>query len=256
MAVPTSRETFKDYIKRRLGHPVVEINIDEDQMEDRIDDALRFWQEYHFDGTEEALYDHTITNTDISKKYLTLSGTNSYGMAINDAIIGIGKMVATSGQSSNMFSVRYQMAFNDIATYSTRGVREMQNYWMRLSHLNTVQDLISGMSPVRFNRITNRIYIDWDWSKDAVEGDHVVIQTYQKIGDTTELWNNSFMKDYSTALVKEQWGMNLSKFEGVQLPGGVTLNGRAIREDARAEISQLKEQMSTSFELPVDFTVG
>ena len=125
-----------------------------------------------------------------------------------------------------------------------------------MSHLNMVQDLISGMSNLRFNRITNKVYIDWDWNTDVSAGDFIVLETYQKVGDTSELWNNMFLKNYATALVKEQWGMNLSKLEGVQLPGGVTLNGRAILEDARAEIAQLKEQMSTSFELPVDFLVG
>jgi len=250
MAVPTTRETFKDYIKRKLGHPVIEINIDEDQMEDRIDDALRFWQEYHFDGTEKLFVSHEVTATDISEKYLDL------GADLGNSIIGISRMLASSGQTTNMFSVRYQMAFNDIATYSTRGVREMQNYWMRLSHLNMVQDLISGMSNLRFNRITNKVYIDWDWSVDVAAGDYIVLETYQKVGDTTELWGDPFLKDYATALVKEQWGMNLSKFEGVQLPGGVTLNGRAILEDARTEIERLKEQMSLSYELPVDFLVG
>ena len=250
MAVPTTRETFKDYIKRKLGHPVIEINIDEDQMEDRIDDALRFWQEYHFDGTEKLFVSHEVTADDISNKYLSL------GADLNDSILGISRMLATSGQTTNMFSIRYQMAFNDIATYSTRGVREMQNYWMRLSHLNMVQDLISGMSNLRFNRVTNKVYIDWDWSTDISAGDYIVLETYQKVGDTTELWGNMFLKNYATALVKEQWGMNLSKFEGVQLPGGVTLNGRAILEDARAEIERLREQMSLSYELPVDFLVG
>lgn len=250
MAVPTTRATFKDYIKRKLGHPVVEINLDDDQMEDRIDDALRFWQEYHFDGTEVILVSHEVDADDISNKYLDLTA------AQNDSIIGISRMLATSGQTTNMFSVRYQMAFNDIATYSTRGVREMSNYWMRLSHLNMVQDLISGMSNLRFNRITNKVYIDWDWESDVSAGDYIVLETYQKVGDTTELWGDPFLKDYATALVKEQWGMNLSKFEGVQLPGGVTLNGRAILEDARAEIERLKEQMSLAYELPVDFLVG
>jgi len=250
MAQPTTRALFIEYIKRRLGHPVVEVNVDDLQMEDRIDDALRFWQEYHFDGTEKILESHKVTSGDITNKYLSLTS------AQNDSIIGISRMLGTTGQTTNMFSVRYQMAFNDIATYSTRGVREMQNYWMRLSHLNMVQDLISGMSAIRFNRVTNKIYIDWDWGVDIKEDDYIVLETYQKVGDTAELWANAFLKNYATALVKEQWGMNLSKFEGVQLPGGVTLNGRAILEDAKAEIAQLKEQMSTSFELPVDFLVG
>ena len=256
MAVPTTRELFIDYCKRRLGHPVIEVNVDDNQVEDRIDDALRFWQEYHFDGTEKVLLDHTVIQADIDNKYLSLTGTNDHGMAINDAIIGISRMLRSSGQTTNMFSVRYQMAFNDIATYSTRGVREMSNYWMRLSHLNMVQDLISGMSNLRFNRVTNKIYLDWDWGVDVSAGDHIVLETYQKVGDTTELWANPFLKSYATALIKEQWGMNLTKFEGVQLPGGITLNGRAILEDARAELAQLREQMSLSYELPVDFLVG
>lgn len=250
MSVPTTRAEFIEYCKRRLGHPVVEINVDDDQVEDRIDDALRFWQEYHFDGTEKLFYSHEVQASDISQKYLLLESP------LNDSIIGISRMLSTTGQSTNMFSVRYQMAFNDIATYSTRGVREMSNYWMRMSHLNMVQDLISGMSNLRFNRVTNKIYLDWDWSTDISAGDYIVFETYQKVGDVAELWANSFLKNYATALIKEQWGMNLSKFEGVQMPGGVTLNGRAILEDARAEIAQLKEQMSLSFELPVDFMVG
>jgi len=250
MAVPTTRATFIEYCKRRLGHPVIDINLDDAQIEDRIDDALRFWQEYHFDGTEKLLVSHQVDAQDISDKFLTLDPS------LDDSILGISRMLASSGQTTNMFSIRYQMAFNDIATYSTRGVREMQNYWMRLSHLGMVNDLISGMSNLRFNRITNKIYIDWDWSVDIKEGDYIVLETYQKVGDTTELWGNMFLKNYATALIKEQWGMNLSKFEGVQMPGGVTLNGRAILEDARAEIERLKEQMSLAYELPVDFLIG
>ena len=142
MAVPTTREQFKTYIKRRLGEPVIEVNVDENQMEDRIDDALRLWQEYHFDGTEKVLLTYALTSQDIINKYIPLT-------AQSDSIIGISRLLATSGQTTNMFSVRYQMAFNDIATYSTRGVREMQNYWMRLSHLNMVQDSHNNhLSPV------------------------------------------------------------------------------------------------------------
>ena len=250
MAVPTTRDTFKEYIKRRLGHPVTEINVDENQMEDRIDDALRFWQEYHFDGTEKLFVTHEVDAGDITNEYLDLTP------ALNDSIIGISRILTSSGTESGMFNVRYQMAFNDMATYSTRGVREMSNYWMRMSHLNMIQDMLEGMKDIRFNRITNKVYIDWNWAVDVKAGDRIVLESYQKVGDTAELWGNSFLKNYATALVKEQWGMNLSKFEGVQLPGGVTLNGRAILEDARAEVAALKEQMSLSYELPVDFLVG
>tara|TARA_R110000765_G_scaffold424445_2_gene535249 strand:- start:217 stop:600 length:384 start_codon:yes stop_codon:yes gene_type:complete len=127
-----------------------------------------------------------------------------------------------------------------------------------MSNLEMVDDLLNGMSALRFNRKTNKIYIDWNWTSDAVTDKYLVMEAYQIVDGTsyTEVWNDSFLKDYATALIKEQWGMNLSKFEGVQLPGGVTLNGRAILDDAKAEIERLKEQMSLQYELPIDFAVG
>jgi hypothetical protein len=156
-----------------------------------------------------------------------------------------------------MFNIKYQMTLNDPGTFSTLdSAREMAGYWMRLSQLSMTDDLLAGLTPIRFNRKTNKLYIDWNWGS-INEGDYIVLETYQKVdGTNTEVWNDSFLKGYATALIKEQWGMNLSKFEGVQLPGGVVLNGRAILEDARAEIERLKEQMSLSYELPIDFMVG
>jgi hypothetical protein len=252
MSTPTNREEFKDYCLRKLGHPVIEVNVDDLQMEDRVDDALRFWQEYHFDGTERVLLAHKITQTDIDNKYLTLTDNQ------NSSIIGINRLVGSSDQTSNMFSVKYQMALNDSATYSTIGSVGMADYFLRMSNLEMVDDLLNGMSALRFNRKTNKIYIDWNWASDAVTDKYLVMEAYQIVDGTsyTEVWNDSFLKDYATALIKEQWGMNLSKFEGVQLPGGVTLNGRAILDDAKAEIERLKEQMSLQYELPIDFAVG
>lgn len=252
MAKPTNREEFKDYCLRRLGHPVVEVNVDEFQMEDRIDDAIRFWQEYHFDGTERIFYAHQVTQDDLDNKYVTL------GTAEASSVLGISKMISVSSSTSGMFSVKYQLLLNDWATYSTKGGREMQNYWMRMSHLSMIDDLINGLTNLRFNRKTNRVYVDWDWSSDVALNDFIVFESYQAVdgGSFSEVWNDSFLKNYATALIKEQWGMNLSKFEGVQLPGGVTLNGRAILDDARVEIERLKEQMSLSYELPIDFAVG
>ena len=128
MAVPTTRETFIDYVKRRLGHPVTEINVDDLQMEDRIDDALRFWQEYHFDGTEKLLVSHEVTSTDISNKYLDL------GTTLNDSIIGISRMLATSGQTTNMFSVRYQIV---VASFSL--------FWRGGAAASIVRNASSGL---------------------------------------------------------------------------------------------------------------
>ena len=251
MANPTNREEFKDYCLRRLGHPVIEINIDELQMEDRIDDAIRVWQEYHFDGTEMIYYSHKVTQTDLDNKYLTLETSEA------DSILGISKMISLSSTSSGMFSVKYQLLLNDWATYSTKGTREMQSYWMKMSHLAMLDQLMNAVNNVRFNRKTNKIYLELDWGTEVKLDDFIVFETYQSVGSSNSgVWGDGFLKTYATALIKEQWGMNLSKFEGVQLPGGVTLNGRAILEDARVEIERLKEQMSLSYELPIDFEVG
>ncbi len=254
MAKPTTREEFKTYCLRKLGWPVVEVNVDDLQMEDRVDDALRFWKEYHFDGTEMIYYSHKVTQNDLDNKYLSLLEPEAA------SIIGISKMLKLSSRAGGMFSVKYQLMLNDWATYSTKGTREMQNYWMKMSHLSMIDDLLNGLDNLRFNRKTNKIYLDIDWSADISLDDFVVFETYQGVDENSslnsEVWNDSFLKSYATALIKEQWGMNLSKFEGIQLPGGVTLNGRAILEDARVEIDRLKEQMSLSYELPVDFVVG
>ena len=251
MATPTSREELKTYCKRKLGWPVIDVNVDDLQIEDRIDDALRFWQEYHFDGTELIYESYAIQGTDITNKYISLGDT------LNTNIISIVRLLASDAVTSNMFNIKYQMTLNDPGTFSTLdSAREMAGYWMRLSQLSMTDDLLAGLTPIRFNRITNKLYIDWNWGS-INEGDYIVLETYQKVdGTNTEVWNDSFLKGYATALIKEQWGMNLSKFEGVQLPGGVVLNGRAILEDARAEIERLKEQMSLSYELPIDFMVG
>ncbi len=254
MAKPTTREEFKTYCLRKLGWPVVEVNVDDLQMEDRVDDALRFWKEYHFDGTEMIYYSHKVTQNDLDNKYLSLLEPEAA------SIIGISKMLKLSSRAGGMFSVKYQLMLNDWATYSTKGTREMQNYWMKMSHLSMIDDLLNGLDNLRFNRKTNKIYLDIDWSADISLDDFVVFETYQGVDENSslnsEVWNDSFLKSYATALIKEQWGMNLSKFEGIQLPGGVTLNGRAILEDARVEIDRLKEQMSLSYELPVDYVVG
>ena len=254
MANPTTREEFKTYCLRKLGWPVLEVNVDDLQLEDRVDDALRFWQEYHFDGTEMVYYSHQVDGDDITNKYLTL------GTAEAASVLGISSMINLSTRTSGMCSIKYQLLLNDWATYSTKGTREMQNYWMKMSHLSMIDDLINGMENIRFNRKTNKIYLDVDWGTEVKEGDFIVFETYQAVDETApanaEVWNDMFLKSYATALIKEQWGINLSKFEGVQLPGGVTLNGRAILEDARTDIEALRDQMSLRFELPVNFTVG
>ena len=256
MAQPTTRAEFKEYCLRRLGKPVIDINVDEDQLEDRIDDAIEFFQEHHFDGVEKIFYSHKITQTDLDNKYVTMQHGAISGTG--DEVLGVTK-IARAESDSSIFDVQYQMRLNDFTgTFGSMATSDMQYYWTRMSNISMIQDFIDREPTIRFNRKTNRLFIDWNWAKDIKLDQYIVMDTYTAVDPETwtEVWKDRLMRDYCTALFKEQWGMNLSKFEGVQLPGGVTLNGRAILEDAKTEIAQIRETVSLQYELPVDFYTG
>jgi hypothetical protein len=257
MAIPTTRTEFKEHCLRRLGKPVIEINLDDDQMDDRIDDAIDYFRDYHFDGVERVFYSHALTQTDIDNKYLTVEQGSLSGVA--DKILGVTRLLHSDSSGSSMFDVQYQLRLNDIAgTFGSMGTSEMQYYWSRMSNLAMIEDMLDHEPTIRYNRLTNKLFIDWNWTTDAIVGEYVVLDAYRAVDPATftEVYGDRLLRDYCTALFKEQWGMNLSKFEGVQLPGGVTLNGRAILDDARAEIALLKETVSLQYELPVDFYTG
>tara|TARA_B100000131_G_scaffold286840_1_gene297064 strand:+ start:139 stop:888 length:750 start_codon:yes stop_codon:yes gene_type:complete len=249
MANPASRAQLKEWCLRRLGKPVVEINVDDDQLEDRIDEGLQFYQEYHFDGTEKVYEKHQLTQSDIDNEYIT----------IGDAYIGISKIFDVSGTSIGMWDIRYQMRLSDLTTFgSYLGGYDLLSYEMRMKNLSMISELLTGKVPIRFNRHADKLYLDWQWSADAVVGEYIVFEA-NKIVDPesfTDVYNDMFLKQYITALFKEQWGMNLSKFEGIQMPGGVTLNGRAILDEARAEIEKLREEAQIKYELPVDMMMA
>ena len=249
MANPASRAQLKEWCLRRLGKPVVEINVDDDQLEDRIDEGLQFYQEYHFDGTEKVYEKHQLTQSDIDNEYIT----------IGDAYIGISKIFDVSGTSIGMWDIRYQMRLSDLSTFgSYLGGYDLLSYEMRMKNLSMISELLTGKVPIRFNRHADKLYLDWQWSADAVVGEYIVFEA-NKIVDPesfTDVYNDMFLKQYITALFKEQWGMNLSKFEGIQMPGGVTLNGRAILDEARAEIEKLREEAQIKYELPVDMMMA
>ncbi len=251
MAVPSSRETLIDYCKRRLGDPVIEINVDEDQVEDRVDEALQYYQEYHSDATQRTYLKHLITGTDVTNEYISLASN----------IIFVSKLfpISSSFNSSfNFFDIKYQMMLNDIA--------DLQNFAGDLSYYEQMQQYLSlldmklnGTPQVSFSRMQNRLYIFGDFGdKDIKEGEYVIAEVYTTIDpDThTTIYNDKWLKEYTTALIKQQWGTNLVKFEGMQLPGGVTLNGRQIFDDASNEIEKLRENLRLEHELPIDFQVG
>jgi len=248
MAVPNSRQTLIDYCLRTLGEPVLEVNVDEDQLSDRIDEALQFYQEYHSDAIYKVYHKHQITAADISNEYIS----------IPDAITTVQRIFPLNDENSsiNMFDARYQIHLNDI--FDLRNAGALSNYYQTQQYMSTIDLLLNGTEQVRFNRHMNRLYIDADWGEDLKENDYVIVDAYRIVDpDThTDVYNDMFLKRYAVALIKKQWGANLIKFEGMQLPGGVTLNGRQLYDDAVTEIAAVEEQMQLKYEMPPDFFMG
>lgn len=245
----TTRQNLIDYCLRRLGAPVIEINVDEDQIEDRIDDALQFYQEYHSDATMRMYVKHQITEQNIADKYI----------AVTDNILYIKRILPLSNRSStiNMFDVKYQLHLNDI--YDLSYIGDLVHYEMVQQYIALLDMSLNGLESIsRYNRHMNRLYLDIDWDSDVIAGDYIVFECMLIVDpqEFTDVYNDMFLKQYATQLIKQQWGANLIKFEGMQLPGGVTLNGRQIYEDASAEIEKIREQMQLNYEVPVDFYVG
>jgi hypothetical protein len=247
MAKVTSREELKDYCLRRLGAPVIEINVDDDQVEDRIDDAFQFYREYHYDAVEMVYLKHQITKQDLTQQYVELS----------DMVIGVSKIIPLSNRTSgmNMFDIRYQIIVNDL--YSLMST-DLIYYSMVKTQLELINQMLVGQKPVRFNRHMNRLYIDMDWGADVYPGDYLVIECYRILDPNQyiDVYDDMFLKKYTTALIKRQWAENIKKFSGVQLPGGVTLNGDAMYMEAVNEITKIEEEMQSKFELPVDMFTG
>lgn len=240
MAVPTTRKEFKKYCLRALGAPVIEINVDDDQIEDRIDQALRFFWDYHFDGTEKVYFKHQITQETIDTQQIILP----------ENIIGAIKIfeISTSFSSSNLFSIQYQIALNDLHLLNNVGIL---SYYMTREHLATIQEVLVGKTPIRYNRHRNILHIDRS-TKNLNIGEYLVVEAYEIVDPEVyaDVWADRWLQHYCSQLIKRQWGTNLSKFEGLQLPGGVTFNGQKIYDDADAEIKRLEEEMIESYSLP------
>ena len=336
MTQPTSRATLKDYAKRKLGHPVVELNLDDDQMEDLIDDALEFFQEYHFDGTYPTFLKHQITgstlkittNTAFTAGEVITGGTSGVRATVHEyhsanttiryknpevksggdgntfyanttTTFGNGETItgATSGASAttassdantlgdfdnqyitieeniigikgvipfyqetrnntNMFSVNYQYSLNDLYTFG--GMQSFKNFVFTQQRLTMINNLFNTMPRFRFNRHTDRLYLDIEWGNDVNIDDFIIAEAYiiTDPSSFSDVYGDMFLKKYVTALFKKQWGQNLIKFEGLQLPGGVTLNGRQLYDDATTEIDRIEEEVQLKYQLPDDFMMG
>jgi hypothetical protein len=316
MAKPTTRKEFKEYCLRRLGWPVIDINVDEDQVEDRIDDALSYYYDYHFDGTEKIYMKHRITQEDIDRRWIYCP----------DAVIFVTGVFPfdASNSSVNMFDLRYQLRLHDLYDFTSVSY---VSYEITMQHIRTLNLLFSGTPQFRFNRHQNKLMLDVDWTQHQ-PGEYVIMECYRKLNPDTitlsgtvsmnttsntvigtgtkfdqeilendmvtfganihqvrfikspteivlantptanansvvmtvtgasDVWNDRFLKAYATAKIKYQWGSNLSKFAGVQLPGGVTLDGPRIMEEAHADIEKLEEEMHSLNVLPSDMFMG
>lgn len=248
MSTITTRKQFKEYCLRRLGFPVIEINIDDDQVEDRIDDALQYWHDYHFDGLQKVYYIHKLTETDIENKYLDLTDVEDAANN-NLEITGVTRIfpIQDSQASINMFDLRYQLRLNELYDFTSASYI---NYTLTQQHLRTLELMFTGEIPIRFNRHMQRLQIDWAWgTSQAPIGTTVVAECYANLDPDTygRVWNDRWLKEYATALIKRSWGANMKKFGGLQLPGGVTLQGKDTFDEAVEEIKALEEDMEKNY---------
>ena len=275
MAQPATRSEFKNYLLRQLGAPVLEINVADEQVDDIIDDALQYFHERHFDGVLRTYLKYEVTQNDIDRgkgpgqsgvlgittttATSTIDGAeiqfdwkeNSNYLQVPPAVIGVEKVFHFDGSqsmSSGMFSIKYQLFLNDIYFW---GALEMLTYNMTRTYLSDLEFALTTQKQIRFNQRMDRLYMDVNW-EELTAGDWLIMDCYRTLdpNDYARVWNDSFLKKYTAALLKKQWGQNLIKFNGVKLPGGVELNGRDIYEDGVKELEVIQEMMSNTYELP------
>ena len=273
MAKPASRESIKQYALRALGKPVIEINVDDDQLEDRIDEALQYFAQYHYDGVKRTYLKYKYTAADKARILADTTETESktYGdssvvntewkegnqyIVCPESVLSVINIFPFSNKGNlNLFDVRYQLRLNDLYDFSSTSVI---NYDVVLRHLDFLDHILVGEKPMRFNQHDNRLYIDMDWKNDLQVDEFLVIECFRKLDPAqfTDVYDDLFLKKYVTALFKKQWGANLSKFGGVQMIGGVTLNGSEIYSQALSDIENLEQRIRSQYELNPTFMIG
>ena len=275
MAKPTTRQELKDYCYRQLGAPVLEINVDDDQADDLMDDAIQFFNERHYNGVEKMYLKHELTQEDIDRgkadgtsgvgivttsvNSSSVSGLgtvtsnwyeNSNFIPVPDSVIGVEKVFKfdSSTISSGMFSIKYQLFLNDLYQFNSV---DLLQYSMVKTYLEDIDFLLTTDKQIRFNQRQDRLYLDIDWAAEEA-GQYIVLECWRALDPTSysQIYNDPWLKKYLTALLKKQWGQNLIKFKGVRLPGGIEFNGREIYEDGQREIDTLLEKMTSEYEVP------
>lgn len=255
MAVPTSRSSLREYCLRKLGAPVLEVNVDSDQVEDCIDDALQVWAEFHADAVKRMYLSYQVTAADVANKYVP----------VDDDVQAVVRMLPIStssvGTGTGMFSIRYQMALNrDLSPDATNfWIGDLAYYSQMSQYLDTLDMVLSGTPQVTFQRYENRLYIfgEW-WDQEIREGTWIVLEVYKFVDRDTnvKVWNDRYVKELATALIRTRWGDNLSKFVGVQLIGGVTMSGDTIAQLGRSEYDAAYQRLRDECEPMPEFFIG
>lgn len=246
MATPTTKDQFKEYCLRSLGKPVIEINVHDEQVDDRVDEALKYYWDYHFDGAEKIYFKYQITAQTKIDRYVPMP----------ENVIGVVNLfpIGQALNTNNLFNIRYQIALNDLYTLTSVS---MVPYYMAMTHVQFLEQMLVGQQPIRYNRHMNRLYVDMDWNI-INEGDYIVAEAYQIVDPEVyqDVWKDRWLLRYATCLIKQQWGSNLKKFGNMQMPGGITFNGQQIYDEATAERRELEQEMITSYSLPITDMIG
>ena len=271
MATPTSKATLKTYCKRALGFGVIDINVSDDQVDDRVDEALQYFSQYHYDGVERMYLKYQITSDDITRARanVTTSATDTADNTVTasfsegknyipmpSSVISVVSIFPFSNaQTNSMFDIRYQLRLNDLYDFSSTSII---HYQMTMQQLDLLEHVLVGEVPIRFNQHQNRLYLDMDWEEMNAD-EYLIIECYRKVDpDTyTDIYDDMYLKRYATALIKRQWGANLSKFNGVATLGGVTMNGADIYSQSIEEINKLEEEIKEgAFSTPINYMIG
>ena len=251
MATPYSRNELKEYCLRALGHPVIEVNVEDSQVEDRIDEALQYFAKWHHDGGGKMYYTYALTAQDISRKWIDTNPIDPSILTIN-RIFHMGFNISTH----NIFNIRYQLALNDF--YGLRTGQTNLNYYVStMQYIEMLQQLLDPEKQLRFNKYNNKLQIDMNWN-DFAPNQYLLIEGFAVIdpAEYSEAWNDPMLKKYATALIKQQWGANLSKYEGIPLPGNITFNGARIYQEATEEANKIEEEVLLKYQEPPDFITG
>ena len=268
MAVPNTKATLKEYCLRSLGKPVIDINVDDDQIDDRIDEAVQYFCQYHTDGVERMYLKYEVTADDITRMTTDTSESVTEGsvtttwkqgnkfLIVPDSVISVVNIFPLSDRANlNIFDVKYQLRLNDLYDFSSTSI---VHYEMTMRHLDFLDHILVGEKPMRFNHLSNKLFIDMDWSRDITAGEYLIMEVFRKLNpdDNTDMYDDIYLKRYTTALIKRQWGQNLSKFNGTAMLGGVTLNGPELFSTAIAEQQKLEEEIRLNYEEPAHMQQG